>query len=144
MIALERRGPMGGNARERHSLSAVTPNRPSINVRISPPEHLARLQRLTLHQLPSSRSCSRGRDSYRFACFVFRCRIRSPTTCICSTSSSVNAEAPRFGTCMQQRANQCARKCDSDLKILECGIGITANWFQDRMTLLIDIWRFLK
>src|SRR5262249_35335769 len=68
MIALERRGPMGGNARERHSLSAVTPNRPSINVRISPPEHLARLQRLTLHQLPSSRSCSRGRDGYRFTC----------------------------------------------------------------------------
>src|SRR6516225_6945147 len=58
MIAHERRGPMGGNARERHSLSAVTPHRPSINVRISPPEHLARLQRLTLHQVPSSRSCS--------------------------------------------------------------------------------------
>jgi hypothetical protein len=35
-------------------------------------------------------------------------------------------EAPRFGTCTEQRANQCARKCDSDLKILECGIGITA------------------
>jgi hypothetical protein len=33
---------------------------------------------------------------------------------------------PRFGTCTQQRANQCDRKCDSDLKILECGIGITA------------------
>jgi hypothetical protein len=32
---------------------------------------------------------------------------------------------PRFGTCTQQRANQCDRKCDSDLKILECGIGIT-------------------
>ena len=35
-------------------------------------------------------------------------------------------QAPRFGTCTQQRANQCDRKCDSDLKILECGIGITA------------------
>jgi hypothetical protein len=45
---------------------------------------------------------------------------------------------------MQQRANQCARKCDSDLKILECGVGITAIWFRDRMTLLLDIWRFLK
>ena len=35
-------------------------------------------------------------------------------------------QAPRFGTYTQQRANQCDRKCDSDLKILECGIGITA------------------
>jgi len=51
---------MGGNARERHSLSAVTPNRPSINVRISPPEHLARLQCSTLHQVPSFRSCPPG------------------------------------------------------------------------------------
>src|SRR5262245_5027087 len=56
----------------------------------------------------------------------------------------VMLKPPEFGTCTQQRANQCARKCDSDLKILECGIGITANWFRDRMTLLIDIWRFLK
>jgi hypothetical protein len=59
---------MGGNAQGRHSLSAVPPHRPSINVRISPPEHLARLQRLTVHQVPSSRSCSRGRDGYRFTC----------------------------------------------------------------------------
>jgi hypothetical protein len=51
---------MGGNAREWHSLSAVTPNRPSINVRILPPEHLAHLQCSTLHQVPSFRSCSRG------------------------------------------------------------------------------------
>jgi hypothetical protein len=41
-------------------------------------------------------------------------------------------EAPRFGTCTPQRANQCVRKCDSDLKILECGIGITAILFRGR------------
>ena len=56
MIALEGRGPTGGNARERHSLPAVTPNRPSINVRISPPEHLARLQRLTFRLLAAARA----------------------------------------------------------------------------------------
>ena len=183
MIAHER---IDGQQRSgRHSLSAVAPYRPSINVRIWPPEHLVRLQRLTLHQVPSSRSCSRRRDGYRFTCFVLRCRIRSPTTCICSTSSSVistpanwssiasinptrsnksaprsfvkcaslvtnsmstselfgnesaeivdgktflqrrrllkrcqptdgHAEAPRFGTCTPERANQCACKCDSD------------------------------
>jgi len=138
------------------------------------------------------------RDGYRFTCFAFRCRIRSPTTCICSTSSSVistpanlasiasinstrsRRSAPRsfvkcvslvtnsrstpscFATRVQtssmekhslngsgvklpmvmmkppirtytpQRANQCARKCDSDFKILECGIGITAIWFRGR------------
>jgi hypothetical protein len=55
-----KKGPMGGKAVERHSLSAVTPHRPSINVRISPPEHLARLQCSTLRQVPSFRSCSRG------------------------------------------------------------------------------------
>src|SRR6516164_355198 len=53
MIAHER--TMSGSAQGRHSLSAVAPHHPSINVRISPPEHLARLQRLTLHQVPSSR-----------------------------------------------------------------------------------------
>src|SRR5215471_692023 len=86
---LPQQEPMGGNARGRHSLSAVAPHRPSTNVRISPPEHLARLQRLNLAPSSVSRSGSRGRDDYRFTCFVFRCRIRSPTTCICSTSSSV-------------------------------------------------------
>src|SRR4029450_8447728 len=40
-----------------------------------PPEHLARLQCSTLHQVPFTRSCSRGRDVYRLTCFVFRCRI---------------------------------------------------------------------
>jgi hypothetical protein len=56
---------------------AARGHRPSINVRISPPEHLARLQRLTSHQVPFSRSCSRGRDGYRFTYFVFRCRINT-------------------------------------------------------------------
>src|SRR5215467_8920418 len=46
---------------------------------------------------------------------------------------------PRFGTCAPQRANQCARKCDSDLKKLECGMGITAIWFRGRMNLSDDI-----
>jgi hypothetical protein len=45
---------------------------------------------------------------------------------------------PPIRTCtqQQQRANQCARKCDSDLKILECGKGITAIWFRGRMKII--------
>jgi len=50
---------MGGKAVERHSLSAVTPHRPSINVRTSPPNISHSLQCSTLHQVPSFRSCWR-------------------------------------------------------------------------------------
>jgi len=39
---------------------------------------------------------------------------------------------PRFRTRTQQRANQCARKCDSDAKILECGIQTTEILFRSR------------
>ena len=53
------------------------------------PRTAARLQRLTLQKVPSFRSRSHGRNSYRLMCLVFRCRIKSATTCICSTSSSV-------------------------------------------------------
>ena len=116
--------------------------------RISPPEHLARLQRLTLHQLPSSRSCSPGRNGYRFATCD---RLNVSAELLGNESAEIvdgktffqrrrllkrcqptdgHAEAPGFGTRTQQRANQCARKCDSDLKILECGIGITAISFR--------------
>jgi hypothetical protein len=53
-----------------------------------PPNISHSLQWSTLHQVPCFRSCSR--DGYGFTCFVtFKCRIRSPTTCICSTSSCV-------------------------------------------------------
>src|SRR5512132_3596267 len=38
--------------------------------------------------------------------------------------------SPRFGTCTQQRANQCAQKYDSGLKILKCGTGITGFGFE--------------
>ena len=44
----------------------------------------------------------------------------------------------RFGTCTPQRANQCARKRDSDLKILECGIGITAIRFRARLIITLN------
>ena len=50
---------MGGNARGQHGLFrrgaflAARGHRPSINVRISPPEHLARLQCSTLYKVPS-------------------------------------------------------------------------------------------
>src|SRR5258708_18137212 len=60
-------GPMGGNAQGRHSLSAVPPHRPSINVRISPPEHLARLQRTEVNFcVPKSRIEPAGTDLARY------------------------------------------------------------------------------
>ena len=68
---------MGGNARGRHSLSAVAPHRPPINVRISPPEHLARLQRLNLAPSSVFSQLLAWRDGYGFTCFVvFKCRIK--------------------------------------------------------------------
>ena len=60
---------------------AARGHRPSINVRISPPEHLARLPMLNLASSSVFRSRYCGCDSKRW--------IRSPTTCICSISSSV-------------------------------------------------------
>src|SRR5215470_2489588 len=39
---------------------------------------------------------------------------------------------------MPQRANQCHRKCDSDLNILECGIGITAIRFRGRLKITLN------
>ena len=166
------------------------------------PPNISTLTTLNLSPSSVSHNSSRGRDGYRLS-LMFRCRMRSPTSCICSTSSSVistpanwasiasisstrssksaprsfvkcvslvtnsmstrsclatrvrtslmekhslkgggcfkrcrtpdvHDQAPRFDRCAQQRANQCARKCDSDLKILECGIGITAIWFRSR------------
>jgi len=69
-------------------LLAAHGHRPSINVRISPPEHIA--HNPNCNQVPLSRSCSRAATGYDLTCFEFcRCRIRSPTICICSTSSSV-------------------------------------------------------
>jgi hypothetical protein len=52
MTALEKKRTDGRQHSERHSLSAVTPHRPSINVRTSPPEHLAQFTMLDL--APSS------------------------------------------------------------------------------------------
>ena len=55
----KKRGSMSGNARERHGLFrcgafiAARGRRPSINVRISPPEHLRLLRCSTSHQVPS-------------------------------------------------------------------------------------------
>src|SRR5215467_7961466 len=42
-------------------------------------------------------------------------------------------EAPDSVHARHSVPNQCARKCDSDLKILECGIGITAIRFRGRL-----------
>jgi ABC transporter substrate binding protein len=63
--------PSKKEVRWRHSLSAVTPHRPSINVRISPPEH----RTLTMLNLaPSSvfLQLLAWRDGYRFTCFASR------------------------------------------------------------------------
>ena len=52
---------------------------------------------------------------------------RGTTSCgmRCTYSLAIMIKPPQFGTRTQQCATQRARKCDSDLKILECGIGIT-------------------
>ncbi len=70
-------------------LLAAHGHRPSINVRISPPEHIARL---TMPNCAPNSAFSQllAATGYDLTCFEFcRCRIRSPTICICSTSSSV-------------------------------------------------------
>ena len=71
-------------------LLAAHGHRPSINVRISPPEHIARLQCPTVTKFRFIAAARVTATGYDLTCFEFcRCRIRSPTICICSTSSSV-------------------------------------------------------
>ena len=68
-------------------LLAAHGHRPSINVRISPPEHMHATSTVTARFIAAARVAATG---YDLTCFEFcRCRIRSPTICICSTSSSV-------------------------------------------------------
>jgi len=52
------------------------------------PPNISTLTTLNLSPSSVSHNSSRGRDGYRLS-LMFRCRMRSPTSCICSTSSSV-------------------------------------------------------
>jgi hypothetical protein len=63
---IDGRQPWGRHGLFRYgALVAARGYRPSINVRISPPEHLARLTMLNLAPSSAFRSCSRDCDGYR-------------------------------------------------------------------------------
>ena len=53
---------------------------------------------LTMLNLALSSILLAWRDGYRFSCLVFKRRIRSPTTSICSTSSSVMSTPTKWSS----------------------------------------------